>query len=56
MDALESTRPGALFEMANELGLAAPMFDHLTSRELDTPVVPLGDETVRYVDFTARRH
>jgi Zn-dependent peptidase ImmA (M78 family)/transcriptional regulator with XRE-family HTH domain len=56
MDALESTRAGALLEMANELGLAAPMFDHLTSRSLDTPVIRMDDETVRYVDFTVQRH
>ena len=56
MDALEGTHPGALLEMANELGLAAPMFGHLTSRALDSPVVPTDDETVRYVDFTTRRH
>lgn len=56
MDALESTRPGALLEMASELGLAAPMFDHLTGRGLDTAVVSMGDETVRYVDFTVPRH
>lgn len=55
MDALESTRPGALLEMANELGLAAPMFGHLTSRALDAPTIAMDDETVRYVDFAARR-
>ena len=55
MDALESIRPGALLEMANELGLAAPMFDHLTSRALDMPAVRGDDEAVRYVDFTVRR-
>ena len=55
MDALEGTRAGALLEMANELGLGAPMFDHLTSRTLDTLVVPSDNDTVRYVDFAARR-
>jgi Zn-dependent peptidase ImmA (M78 family) len=56
MDALEGARPGALLETANELGLAAPMFQHLTGRVLGTSAVPDDDETVRYVDFTARRH
>lgn len=56
MDALEGARPGALVEMANELGLAGPMFDHLTNRELTAAVATVDDETVRYVDFASRRH
>lgn len=54
MDALEGMRPGALTEMANELGLAQPMFDHLTGRTLSTSVVYGDNDVVRYVDFSRR--
>lgn len=56
IDALGGSRPGALSELANELGLAEQMFDHLTGRELDAPVVAAVDSKVRYVDFKARRN
>lgn len=55
IDALGGSRPGALSELANELGLADDMFGHLTKRELDAPATARLDSTVRYVDFSARR-
>jgi Zn-dependent peptidase ImmA (M78 family) len=55
MDTLEEARPGALFEMASALGLAAPMFSHLTGRDLIVPEFATDDETVHRVDFSTRR-
>lgn len=55
IDALEGVRPGALSEMASELGLATRMFEHLTGRTLEAPIVTVDDKIVRYVDFSARR-
>ena len=47
IDALEGSRPGALSELANELGLADDMFSHLTQRKLEVPGVGLLNSTVR---------
>ncbi|MBS0538581.1 MAG: ImmA/IrrE family metallo-endopeptidase [Proteobacteria bacterium] len=55
IDTLGGLYPGAVSEFASELGLGKGMFDHLTSRELDAPVIASVDSKVRYVDFTARR-
>lgn len=55
IDALGGSRPGALSELASELGLADDMFGHLTKRQLDAPAIAASDSTVRYVDFSSRR-
>lgn len=59
LDALDAARPGALAELAGDLGLGASMFSHLTSRDLPSNAPAFGarsdDSVVRYVDFTARR-
>jgi Zn-dependent peptidase ImmA (M78 family)/transcriptional regulator with XRE-family HTH domain len=54
LDALGGSYPGAVNEMANELGLAPRMFDHLTGRTLETAVATSSDAKIRYVDFASR--
>ncbi len=55
IDALDGAGPGALAEMAAELGLAEPMFMHLTSRALPAQAAREVSPVVRYVDFSSPR-
>lgn len=56
LDALGGSHPTAVYELANDLGLAGRMFDHLTGRTLEAAAVTATDGKVRYVDFSARRY
>jgi hypothetical protein len=59
LDALDAARPGALAELAGDLGLGASMFSHLTGRDLPSTALAADgraeDSVVRYVDFKSNR-